>query len=151
MSDWKLGAASPFLTERARARAPQIVDYAAAGGGAVLVSPAGDVILSRGSIDDLERRLVVRTARQLGATERLASFQVGRFCVHAAPVRDGWILCTLSCASISPTILVARLKRASHVMALALLDNGTSKPNGVSSGPEGASARIYVFPKIRQN
>ncbi|AKV02285.1 hypothetical protein AKJ09_08948 [Labilithrix luteola] len=150
MSDWKLGASSPFLSDRARARAPQIVDYAAAGGGAILVSPAGDVVLSRGTNDDLERRLVVRTARQLGGAERLASFQVGRFCVHAAPVRDGWMLCTLSCASISPTILVDRLKRASHVMALALLDGEMPKGGG-SSGPQSASARIYVFPKTRRS
>lgn len=155
MSDWKFGAASPFLSERARVRAPQIVDYAAAGGGAVLVSPTGDVILSRGTIDDLERRLVVRTARQLGAGDGLVSFQVGRFCVHAAPVRDGWLLCTFSCTSISPTVLVDRLKRASQVMALALVDDGRSGDHegsrAGSSGTGSTSARIYVFPKIRQN
>jgi hypothetical protein len=79
--------ASPFLSERARARAPQILSYAAVAGSAFLVSPSGEVVLFTGSSTDVD---VVRAAhvasRRLATGGDLVSFRHEDLCVHAAPV-----------------------------------------------------------------
>jgi hypothetical protein len=51
---------SPFLTERARSRAPQILAYAAFTGAAILVSPTGEVALSSGASVEIDAARIAR-------------------------------------------------------------------------------------------
>jgi hypothetical protein len=70
---WKRSGLSPFLSERARSRAPQVLSYAAVTGAALLVSPTGEVVLFAGTAEaDLER--VARLAAHLGGTTAVVSF-----------------------------------------------------------------------------
>lgn len=53
---WNAKGLSPFLSERARSRAPQVLSYAAVTGAAMLVSPSGEVVLFSGAAEvDAER------------------------------------------------------------------------------------------------
>lgn len=117
---------SPFLSERARERAPQILSFAAVTGAAILVSPGGEVVLSSGSVDELDTESVARIARDRGGADVLTSFRCGSTCVHAAPICTGWMLCILSTTGVYPGLVVERLLRASSVLALALLDGPMS-------------------------
>ena len=118
---WSSSGLSPFLSERARSRAPQILSFAAVTGAAMLVSPHGEVVLVSGSSEvDIER--VVRLAEALGGSSKVVSFTHDGTCVHAAPVCLGWMLCVLSTVGAYPGQIIERLQRASAVLALALVD-----------------------------
>ncbi|MBX3193322.1 MAG: hypothetical protein KF819_40445 [Labilithrix sp.] len=147
LAGWKTGGPSPFLTERARARAPRILSYAAAPGAAMLVSPAGDVALFSGAALELDLARVARAASALGATRELASFHVGDACAHVATVCHGWTLCVVSTAGVHPSFVIERLRRASAVFAMALLDGsaGGSGSHG-DTGGGGAPAEALAFP-----
>jgi hypothetical protein len=138
---WNLGGASPFLSERARTRAPQVLLYAAVAGAAMLISPAGAVVLFSGEAPEIDIARVARSAAALSGHDSI-SFRVGATCVHAAPVCLGWVLCVLSTAGVQPSLVIDRLRRASHVLALALTDG--VRPGG-SSGSGGGSAPNEVF------
>jgi hypothetical protein len=137
---WSMGGASPFLSERARTRAPQVLSYAAVTGAAMLISPAGAVVLFSGEAPEIDLARVAQAAAAL-AKQDSRSFRVGATCVHAAPVCLGWVLCVLSTAGVHPSLVIERLRRASHVLALALMDG--VGPGG--SGTRGGSAPAEVF------
>jgi hypothetical protein len=143
---WTIDGPSPFLTERARTRAPQVLDYAAAPGAAVLVSPDGDIALSSAPSLDIDLAHVARMATALGGARAVTSFASGGACVHAAPVRSGWMLCVVSLAGVSPVVTLERLRRAAHVLALALLDGAAP---GTSGGSSGGPAPAEAFARAR--
>ena len=97
-----MGGPSPFLTERARTRAPQVLSYAAVAGAAMLVSPLGAVVLFSGDAPEVDADKIARIASALAAGRDARSFRVGAMCVHAAPVCLGWTLCVLSTAGVHP-------------------------------------------------
>jgi hypothetical protein len=137
----KLGGPSPFLTERARVRAPQVIEYAAVMGAAALVSPDGEIVLVSGLVADLDLGRLARTTQMVGAAKGYASFQLGDACVHAGPVRDDWTLCVVSLSEVAPAVVAERLRKAAHVLALALVD-GIPPGAGGAHGP--ASAEVFV-------
>ena len=140
---WRIGGPSPFLTERARTRAPQVLAYAAAPGAAMLVAPSGAVVLFSGEATEVDAARIGRAAAAaLGATRDVSSFRVGTTCAHAAPVCHGWTLCVLSTAGVQPSLVIERLRRASHVLALALFDGNTPPPGDSGSG--GAPAEVFA-------
>ena len=141
---WTLGGPSPFLTERARIRAPQVIEYAAATGAAALISPDGQVVLFGGSAPDIDLGRVARTARIVGAARSHASFRVGDACVHAGPVRDGWTLCIVSVTELTPVVTIDRLRKAAHVLALALVDGMPSGSPGTGGSHGPAPAQRFV-------
>lgn len=141
---WSMGGPSPFLTERARTRAPQVLSYAAVPGAAMLVSPSGAVVLFRGDAPEVDADRIARTATALGASHEVTSFRVGTVCVHAAPVCQGWTLCVLSTAGVHPSFVIERLRRASHVLALALED-GVGRGGHGGSGDGGAPAEAFSW------
>jgi hypothetical protein len=141
---WQRGGPSPFLTERARARAPQILAYAAAPGAAMLVAPSGAVVLSSGEASDVDACRVAHAVAALGANHEVSSFRLGTTCVHAAPVGHGFALCILSTAGVHPSLVIERLRRASHVLALALADG--VRPDSGGSGSGGAPAVVFAAP-----
>jgi hypothetical protein len=106
----------PFLTERARERAPKVLEYAAATGSAALVSPQGEVVLAHFGAD-------------LEAT-----------CVHTIPVCHGWSL--LVSVPAGMTCLGDRLRKASRVLALALTDAPRPEP---PDGAQGAPAMVFAY------
>ena len=139
---WNAKGLSPFLSERARSRAPQILSYAAVTGAAMLVSPSGEVVLFSGTAEvDVER--VVRVAAALGGASAVTSFAEGTTCIHAAPVCMGWMLCILSTVGAYPGQVIERLRRASEVLALALVD-GVATGSGGGPGPDGAPAEVFA-------
>lgn len=138
-----MGGPSPFLTERARTRAPQVLSYAAVAGAAMLVSPLGAVVLFSGDAPEVDADKIARIASALAAGRDARSFRVGAMCVHAAPVCLGWTLCVLSTAGVHPSFVIDRLQRASRVLALALTDVvGTGTSGGSGSG--GAPAEAFA-------
>ncbi len=142
-----LPAASPFLSARARERAPQVLAFAAVTGAAILVGPSGRVALVSGAAPDVELERVARLARVLGAAEREVSFRDGLACVHAAPVAMGWVLCAISVVAASPVEVAARVRRASAVLALALADGIDRGGSGSPPGGGGAPAEVRVAPR----
>ena len=98
---WRANGLSPFLSERARIRAPEILSFAAVTGAAMLVSPRGEVVLASGSTSDADGDRIARIARAQGGGERITSFTFGTICVHTAPVCMGWMLCVLSTSGVS--------------------------------------------------
>lgn len=140
---WCAPGVSPFFTERARKRAPEILSYAAAGGAALLVAPGGEIVMVSGSIAPLDADRVARIA-STAASDPRRSFTVGGACVYVAPVTAGWALCAIS-AGVSPGAILERLRRASTVMALALVDGGDApRSTGGGSAPSGAPAEVTV-------
>jgi hypothetical protein len=140
---WSSSGLSPFLSERARSRAPQVLSYAAVTGAAMLVSPRGEVVLLSGSTEaDVER--VARLAEHLGGTSAVVSFAHGNTCVHAAPVCMGWMLCIMSTVGAYPGQVVERLHRASAALALALVDGVSPGAGGGRHGPDGAPAQVFA-------
>lgn len=121
---------SPFITERARTRAPLVVEHAAVAGGAALVSPAGDVILSAGEVDLAH---AARVARRLGASRAHVTFRTDTACIQAGPVRGGWSLCVAARPDVPPIVIAERLRKSAHVLALALTDG---------AAPTGAPAAV---------
>jgi hypothetical protein len=122
--EWKLRLPYPFLTERARARAPQIVDVAR----------------------------IARIAAALGETRVGVSFAHETLCVHAVTVLDGWTLCVLSTTGLPPALVAERTKKAAHVLALALADGargGSSGPGGSGGAP--AEARVAAPSRKRRS
>lgn len=139
---WNVPGLSPFVTERAQSRAPQILSYAAAGGAALLVAPSGEVVMTSGSIDGLPLQSVCRFAN----TASSRSFTVGNACVHVTPIVAGWKLCAVS-QGIEPRVIIERLRRASAVMAYALVDAGSRDPQGSPGGgaaPSGSLAEVAL-------
>ncbi|MCW5813343.1 MAG: hypothetical protein KIT84_20105 [Labilithrix sp.] len=64
---------SPFLTERARIRAPVVMSFAAAAGAALLVSPHGEVVLADGALGEVDAMHIARRAdRPMSDEERRA-------------------------------------------------------------------------------
>ena len=140
---WKLGGASPFLTERARVRAPEILAYVGIAGAAMLVSPAGVVVLVSGDATEVDAGRIARIAAARRDGEAVWSFRVGSTCVHTASVCHGWTLCVLSTAGVPPSLVSDRLRRASYVLALALMD-GVEPVGGVGGGNSGAPAEVSI-------
>jgi hypothetical protein len=147
---WKSDEANAFrpkcgeLTERARARAPQILAYAAAPGAAMLVAPSGAVVPSSGEASDVDACRVGHAVTALGANHEVSSFRLGTTCVHAAPVGHGFSLCILSTAGVHPSFVIERLRRARHVLALALADG--VGPGSCGSGSGGSFAAVFAAP-----
>lgn len=137
---WKLGGASPFLTERAQARAPQVLAYAAVAGAAMIVSATGEIVLSSGEAIEVD---LARIARIAASCDAVRSFRHGTICVHIAPISRGWSLCVLSTAGVQPMLVVERLRRASYVLALALID-GMPPNQGGPNGEGGAPAELFA-------
>ncbi len=148
---WSRSGLSPFLSERARSRAPQVLSYAAVTGAAMLVSPSGEVVLRSGATEaDVER--VARLAEHLGGNNAVVSFAHGNTCVHAAPVCVGWMLCIMSTVGAYPGQVIERLHRARAVLALALVDSVSPGAGGGRHGPDGAPAEVFAAPlQARKN
>jgi hypothetical protein len=87
-ASWKIRSSYAFFTERARTRAPQIVDYAAAPGGAFLVAPSGEIALAGGAATDIDVERIARMVAH-GGTHDERSFEHDGFCVHAVGGRGG--------------------------------------------------------------
>jgi hypothetical protein len=72
-------------------------------GAAMVLSPAGEVALCSGSVQDIDAgqvaRIAVRALR--AAKDDLVSFSYEGCCVHAAPLGLGWTLCVMSNATRS--------------------------------------------------
>jgi hypothetical protein len=140
---WNAKGLSPFLSERARSRAPQVLSYAAVTGAAMLVSPSGKIVLFSGTAAEVDVERIVRVAAALGGASAVTSFAEGTTCVHAAPVCMGWMLCVLSTVGTYPGQVIERLRRASVVLALALVD-GVAPGSGGGPGPDGAPAQVFA-------
>lgn len=111
----------------------------------MLVSPSGAVVLLRGDAPEADADWIAQRATALGAGRAVTSFRAGVVCVHAAPVCHGWTLCVLSTLGVHPSFVIERLRRASHVLALALEDRiGTGGRGGSSDG--GAPAEVFSLP-----
>ena len=109
----------------------------------MLVSPSGAVVLMSGDTPEADADRIARTASALGACHTVTSFRAGTVSVHAAPVCHGWTLCVLSTVGVHPSFVIERLRRASHVLALALADGiGTG---GHGSGDGGAPAEVFAW------
>jgi hypothetical protein len=140
---------SPFLSDRAQKRAPEVIAYAAVPGAAMLVSPAGEVVMFKGAAPEVDLPRVARVAAGL-SSEEPRSFTVGHTCVHAASISLGWTLCILSSVSMQPGFAVERLKKASHVLELALKDTPVRPPGG-DAPRETEGAPTQVFATSRSN
>ena len=141
---WNAGGPSPFMTTRARERAPQVLAYAAVPGAAMLISPAGEVVLLSGDACGIDVARVARAATAIGAARGPTSFRSGSTCIHSAPICQGWTLCVLSNAGVHPAFVFERMRRASRVLALALSDGSGPSSGGFGSG--GAPAELFVAP-----
>ncbi len=109
----------------------------------MLVSPAGDVVMTSGDLAEVDLAHVARVAHGLGGGGDVVSFKHENVCVHAAPVAVGWVLCVLSTVGAAPNVIVERLGRASRVLALALADGpGPVRDDG---GAGGGAAPAEVF------
>ena len=138
---WSTPGVSPFFTERARSRASQILSYAAVGGAALLVDPSGEIVMASGSIGGIDAERLARLARGAASGPR-GSFKVGSACVHVTPITAGWTLCAVS-TGIPPGVILERLRRASAVMALALVDGGET-PGSAGGGPAPSGAPVEI-------
>jgi len=127
----------PFATDRARLRGPQILDYAATAGGAVLIDPTGQVVLASGVVAE---DVIVHAARH-GAPTSPRSFAHDGSCVHARPIEDGWWLCVVPATGVSPVLAAKRAERAAHVLWLALCDRPRAAGGGGSPAP---SSLVFV-------
>ena len=141
---WRAAPLSPFVSERARSRAPQILAFAGLTGAAALVAPDNEIVLSSGTAADIDLTHVACVARMVGGGRGVVSFREGASCVHAKPVVDGWMLCIVSTFGVTPALVIDRLERASHVLALALRDGGGVGGGSTGSGPSGASAEVAL-------
>jgi hypothetical protein len=142
---------SPFLSERAQRRAPEVLAYAAVPGAAMLVSPLGEMVMFSGAAPEVDLARVARVATGL-VQDTPRTFTVGHTCVHAAPIALGWTLCVLSSVGMQPGFAQERLEKASHVLELALLDAPFAPPGGDRSGDEGAPSQVFVSPvRARSN
>jgi hypothetical protein len=142
---WNAKGLSPFLSERARNRAPQILSYAAVTGAAMLVSPSGEVALFSGAAPEVDVTRIARVAQARCGTSAVASFPWGSICVHSVPVSMGWVLCVLSTGGASPGHVIERARRASAVLALALADSGVPNAGGGDGSPgSGAPAEVLA-------
>jgi hypothetical protein len=126
-------------------RAPQVIEYASATGAAALVSPSGEIVLFSGSAPDVDLARVPRAARLVGGARAPVAFRLGGACVHAGPVRDGWMLCIVALSEVAPTLAAERLRKAAHVLALALVDGVRSGSSGGSPAP--AAAGVFAMRK----
>ena len=141
---WNAKGLSPFLSERARSRAPQVLSYAAVTGAAMLVSPSGEIALFSGAAAELDLARVARVASGRSGGEAITSFMCGTACVHAAPVCMGWTLCLLSTAGVYPGLVLERLRRASAVLAMALVDGPSPRSGGGDSGNGAPPAEAFA-------
>jgi hypothetical protein len=141
---------SPFGTPRAAARAPQVLEYAAAMGSAILVSPSGAIAMTAGAADvDFGpiARIATTLASRTRESEEPISFPHGTSCVHVARVSAGWTLCAVVTFDVAPAAIAERLRRAAYVLGLALRD---APPFTPGSGNGGAAAEVFVaLPKPR--
>ena len=150
-SGWRIGGPSPFFTERARERAPVIVDYAAAPGAAFLLSPAGDVVLYSGSIDDAEASRIAGAIRTRGGADGVRFLRFDGKWVHFASVCRGWCLCVVTTTAADSDETLDRTRRASRVLAMALVDGG-SPGNSGGAAPSGAPAEVFAeLPRRRRS
>lgn len=113
------------------------MSFAAAAGGALLVSPHGETVLAAGAVGELDAMNIVRRARHCGPR-----FRRGDACVYVLPVARGWLLLGISLFPIAPEIVIGRLERAARVLALALADRPAAEPGGGPAG--GAPAAAFV-------
>ena len=137
----------PFLSDRARQRAPQILAYAAVTGAAMLISPAGEVVLFRGSAVDVDANSLARLAARAAARadRDVATLAYEGVCVHATALTMGWTLCLISNLGSAPPTVLDRLERAGKAMRLALLDGPPPSGRGSASGSGGAPAEMVLF------
>lgn len=148
---WRLDGPSPFFTERARERAPKIVDYAAAPGAAFLVSPAGDVVLYSGSINDAEASKIAGAVGSRGDADGVRFLRLDGKWVHFASVCGGWVLCVVSTTATDLDVTLDRTRRASRVLAMALVDGGAPGSSG-GAAPSGAPAEVFAeLPRRRRS
>jgi len=106
----------------------------------MLVSPKGEIVMVSGSAAEVNLAKIARDALKLGAAQTHRSFKVGGACVHALPITMGWTMCAVSTLAVHPGPIVERLRRASAVMARALLDAGPPTSAGGGSSPSGAAS-----------
>lgn len=134
---------SPFVSPRARLRAPQALAFAGLTGAAMVLSPAGEVALFSGSAQDIDAgqvaRIAVRALR--AAKDDLVSFSYEGCRVHAAPLGLGWTLCVMSNVGVYPAAVADRLRRALRFLTVALRDGRVLG----SGSRERASARSRGF------
>jgi hypothetical protein len=142
----------PFRSERAAARAPEILRYCALAGGAFLISPSGAVSLRSGSAMEIDTARVARVALARASRHRgdVLSFVTGRTCVYAAAIGQGWTLCVLSTLGAQPVAIIERLRRASRVLALALVDGSPGGPVGSPPNDGGAPAEVFAARLLRR-
>jgi hypothetical protein len=140
------GTAMPLLSDRARDRLPQVLDFAAVTGAAMLLAPSGEIACESGSALELDTahlaRLAARAVRTAGDRAHV-SFSHAGVCVHAAPIGAGWALCIVSSVGAQPSAVLDRLTRAGRVLALALRDVPFAS-GGRGGGPTGAPAEVRV-------
>jgi hypothetical protein len=134
---------SPFLTERARERAPKILEYAATPGVAMLISPHGDAVMTSGAVQDVDVESVARAAFAVGARRQLTSFRLQSGCVHVARLSGRWLLCVVAFVELTPGAALERLRKAANVFRLALVDGGAPHTSG-DGGASGAPAQAFV-------
>jgi hypothetical protein len=108
----------------------------------MLVTPKGEVVMVSGSAADVNLAKIARQANALGAAETRRAFKVGSACVHALPITMGWMLIVVSTVAVHPGPILERLRRASAVMALALVDVDPPTSPGGGSSPSGAAPVI---------
>ncbi|MBK6694775.1 MAG: hypothetical protein IPG50_21575 [Myxococcales bacterium] len=143
---WTTGPV-PFLSDRARQRAPQILAYAAVTGAAMLISPAGEVVLFHGSAVDVDATALARRVARAAARGdgEVATLAYEGACVHATALTMGWTLCVVSNLGSAPPTVLDRLQRAGKAMRLALLDVPPPSGGGSASGSGGAPAEMVLF------
>ena len=140
---YRSAGSSPFLTARAKARAPHIMEYAASAGAAVLISPSGASVIECGTVDAIDVARIVRSVGVQHATDAHRSFRADAFCVHVAPVVDGFVLCIVSADAIAPAFTAERLRKAARVLALALMDGRSH------GGSQGSAIAVAFVPSPR--
>jgi len=148
---WSVAGLSPFLSERARRRAPKILSYAAVSGAAMLISPRGEIALMEGAAPEVDVKRLARVAQTRCGSSVSMSFPWGKACVYAMPISMGWVLCVLSTTGVDPGQVVERLRRASAVLALALADATPIASGGASPPDSGAPAQAFLAPTSRKN
>jgi hypothetical protein len=151
MGAWSDKGLSPFLTERARSRAPHILSYAASGGAALLISPRGDVALLEGAAPELNLERLARVTQGRCGCSVTVSFAWGSTCVYGIPIAMGWVLCVLPADGVHPGHVLERLRRASAVLALAFEDGGIPNAGNGGAPPEGGAPAHAFVPTARKN
>jgi hypothetical protein len=147
---------SPFLTDRARARVPQVLEWAAIAGAAVLLSPEGIVVATAGRDTDLAEARIARVLRERrgSVAGEVRSFSLRPdACVHALALGMGWTLCVVSTLGVRPRVVLERLRRAGRVLALAFVEGALPTPGerGRGSGGGGAPAEVFAHAVRRRN